>query len=421
MSGRHGQAELPGCELGRDDTGHWPVLVTDGEQRAALAVVRALGAAGYPVYVCSDRRRSLAGASRYARREEAVPSPLAEPARFVSAVSRLMQRWQIKLLLPVADPSLLALLPWRESFDGVVIPFPDVETYRRVSDKSLVLDTAAALGLATPRQRVIASPEAGATLDVGMLTLPLVLKPARSIAETNGARVKLGVTYAASPEELRSRLRALPPAAYPVLLQERIVGLGIGIFLLRWGGSTAAVFAHRRLREKPPSGGVSVSRESIAADPELVAQSEALLEHFGWEGVAMVEYKLEAATGTPYLMEVNGRFWGSLQLAVDAGVNFPVLLASAATGRPHPVVPRYRTGVRSRWWWGDLDVVLSRLRRSSASLALPPDAPTRWRMLLEFLKLWRPGEKNEVLRWRDPLPFVRETLEWFRGIGTADP
>ena len=82
-----------------------------------------------------------------------------------------------------------------------------------------------------------------------------------------------------------------------------------------------AVFAHRRLREKPPSGGVSVYRESVAPDPSLVARAAALLAGLGWRGVAMVEMKTDARTGTPYLMEVNGRFWGSLQLAVDAGVD----------------------------------------------------------------------------------------------------
>ena len=76
---------------------------------------------------------------------------------------------------------------------------------------------------------------------------------------------------------------------------------------------------------------MSVYRESVAADPDLVRRSRALLDAFGWCGVAMVEYKLDERTGTPYLMEVNGRFWGSLQLAIDAGVDFP---------SPPPSMPR---------------------------------------------------------------------------------
>ena len=54
---------------------------------------------------------------------------------------------------------------------------------------------------------------------------------------------------------------------YPSLIQERIVGPGIGVFVLCDHGRLLAAFAHRRLREKPPSGGASVLCESVAVDP----------------------------------------------------------------------------------------------------------------------------------------------------------
>ena len=201
------------------------------------------------------------------------------------------------------------------------------------------------------------------------------------------------------------------------LLQERIVGTGIGVFLLLRNRSAIAVFGHRRIREKPPSGGVSVYRESVRPAPDLVRRSEALLARLDWEGVAMVEYKVDAKTGEPFLMEINGRFWGSLQLAVDAGADFPRWLVQLAEGTPWEQQPDYRLGVRSRWWWGDVDQMLTRLRRSPAELALPPDDPGLWRSLLAFLTLWRPGDRNEVFRWDDPAPCWRETRAWLRGLG----
>jgi predicted ATP-grasp superfamily ATP-dependent carboligase len=77
----------------------------------------------------------------------------------------------------------------------------------------------------------------------------------------------------------------------------------------------------------------------------------------------MEKYKLDEATGVPYLMEINGRLWGSLQLAIDAGVDFPTMLVAAATGgEPRPVT-YYRSDVRSRWWWGDVDHLLLRLQK----------------------------------------------------------
>lgn len=391
------------------------VLVTDGEQRAALAVVRSLGRAGHRVLVASERARSLAGASRHARGEWRVASALHEPDIFVRDIAALIERERVDVVLPIAEPALLALLAARPKLHGACLPFVDAERFGRICDKAVVLEAARALGIASPAQRVVPTASAvGALLD-DLPPFPVVLKPARSVGEHEGRRAKLSVVHAATPDELRASIGRLGAAAFPLLVQQRIVGPGVGIFLLLWSGELLARFAHRRIREKPPSGGVSVYRESIAPPSDLVRRSRALLEHFGWQGVAMIEYKVDASSGTPYLMEINGRFWGSLQLAMDAGVDFPRLLLAAACGEPVAPVLEYRAGVRSRWWWGDVDHLVARLRRSPAALALPPGAPGRGRALLDFLTLWRPGDRNEILRVSDPAPFVRESLDWVRG------
>jgi len=391
------------------------VLVTDGEQRAALAAVRSLGRAGLRPIVGSMSGRSLAGRSRYAALEAAVPDPLREPGNFADAVAQLVRREQVALVLPIAEPAMLAILAARDELLPARVPFPALETFRRVSDKALLMQVAPEVGIRVPTQWTAVSPADAESILARGPRFPLVLKPSRSVGEGTDGRQKLSVRYASTPGELQEGLKALPPAAFPVLVQERIVGPGIGIFLLLWNGATQAVFAHRRIREKPPAGGVSVYRESVAADPGLVSRSRALLERLGWDGVAMIEYKVDAATGEPYLMEINGRFWGSLQLAIDAGVDFPALLASLALGGHPAPVTTYRTGVRSRWWWGDVDSLLLRLRRSEATLALPPGAPSRWQHLIEFLRLWRPGDRNEILRLEDPMPFLHETREWLHG------
>lgn len=390
------------------------ILVTDGDQRAALAAARSLGRAGHRVYICSSRGRSLAGASRYVRAEARVADPLRAPESYVSEVGALVGRWAVDVLLPVTEASLLALLPARDRFPHARIPFPSVDLFRRVSDKAGVLEAAAKVGIATPDQIAVDDPRSADPSRRATLPFPLVVKPARSVIEVGGRRMKLQVRHAPDAESFQGVLAGLPEAAYPLLLQRRIQGPGLGVFLLLWDGDLLAAFAHRRIRERPPGGGVSVYRESVALDPGLLARSLALLDRLGWQGVAMVEYKLDARTGTPYLMEVNGRLWGSLQLAIDAGVDFPALLIAAALGaRPAPT-KQYRTGVRSRWWWGDVDHLLARLRKSPAELGLPAGSDGRARAVRNFLVLWRPGDRNEILRLDDPRPFLRETTDWIR-------
>lgn len=390
------------------------VVVTDGEQRSALAVVRSLGRAGHRVVVASERRRSLAGASRWAADSVVTPSPLREPERAAEAWGALCRRLDARILVSVTDAGMLAGFAVAEANPGVRIPPGTREGFLRASDKAAVAEAGARVGLPVPEQVGIATP--GERPDASALPWPVVMKPARSVVGgPGGRRIKLGVAYARDASELDRALAALPPEGFPVLIQRRVEGTGVGVFQLPGAGGPM-VFAHRRLRERPPTGGVSTLRESIAADPPLLARASALLVALGWAGLAMVECKVDRE-GRPWLMEVNARFWGSLQLAVDAGADFPARLVRQLEGGDPGPPPRYRTGVRSRWWWGDVDHLLARFRHRVDEGWLPPGTPGRWRTLWEVLRPFEAGRRGEVLRLDDPAPFLVETLAWLRREG----
>jgi predicted ATP-grasp superfamily ATP-dependent carboligase len=390
------------------------VLVTDGDERAALAVVRSLGRAGYAVHVCGTRDRPLAAVSRRALRSFVAPDPLRAPGGFVATVAGYVATHRIDVILPITEAALLAVLGARGAFDGAAIPFPSIETFRAVNDKRSLSMAAARLGIRVPCQWEVMQPDDLASFDTAALPYPVVIKPARSVSDYGGIRAKHTVRHAQDADQFRARAAELPASAFPLLVQQRVIGAGCGVFLLRWANETVAAFAHRRIREKPPAGGVSVYAEAVPLNSTLVQQSEQLLASFAWQGVAMIEYKMDEATDSAYLMEVNGRFWGSLQLAIDAGVDFPLLLLQCTLGEDVPQQSGYRTGTRGRWWWGEVDHVLARLRRSDAELALPPGSPTRRAVLADFLARWRPHERDAVFRLDDPLPFLYESARWLR-------
>jgi predicted ATP-grasp superfamily ATP-dependent carboligase len=386
------------------------VLITDGNERAALAVVRSLGST-YRCVVAAASRASLAGQSRFAAKSVVVPDPLSCPDDFASAIVEIVRREHVAVVLPISEAAILAVLAVRPRLGTAIVPLPDLGSFASLCDKRVLLEEAAKLGIGVPTQTLLVDEAAAGAADLSSLVYPVVLKPSRSVGTDLRGRTKLGVTYAQSEEELREKIPALPRAAFPLLLQQRIVGPGMGVFLLVWKGRIRAQFAHQRLCEKPPTGGVSVYRESVPMDPDLLDRSRALLERFHWEGVAMVEYKRDASTGQPYLMEVNGRFWGSLQLAIDAGVDFPRLLVECALGSDVGVLNTYRVGVRSRWWWGQIDHLIGRAR--TAAVPLPPGTRGAARAVADLLLgPFRTADYEEVLRWSDPRPFLNETRRW---------
>lgn len=341
-----------------------------------------------------------------------MPDPMQDPCGHGNAVAAIAVATGARVLYPVTDASILSLLPLRSRLRDTVLPVGDSTVFRALSDKRQVWERAREIGIRVPGQHVLGSAD---DVDVPDLSWPRVVKPARSVVSdgAGAGRREESVSHVSGPDEFAAVRRRLAPGAYPVLLQEKIRGPGIGVFLLRWDDETRAVFGHRRLREKPPSGGVSVYRESLPLASDLLQLSERLLADFGWSGLAMVEYKVEGRTGDPYLMEVNARPWGSLQLAVDAGVDFPRLLVEAVLGGPARPPPEYRSGVRCRWLWGDVDHLIARVKGAVPGDSVSGERPRRLDAIAEFLT-WHPGDRLEVLRARDPRPFLRETGDWLR-------
>ena len=154
---------------------------------------------------------------------------------------------------------------------------------------------------------------------------------------------------------------------------------------------------------------MSVLSESISTDPGLALYTRKLLEHAGWHGVAMVEFRI-APDGTPYLMEINTRFWGSLQLAIDAGVDFPYMLYQLACDEQPDQVFDYKVGIRLRWLLGDLDNLYLTLKNKHTDNGIKTGA---------FIRFFMPSAartRHEVNRISDLKPFWYELRNYLRDI-----
>lgn len=389
------------------------VIVTDGNERSALAVTRSLGRRGIPVFVGAETSSSLSGVSRYCRESFVYPSPWTSPEEFRACLLNRAKRWGARVVFPMTDLAV-EILGESESRSGtsVVLPIPSLDHYRTLSNKYQLMESAQRQGVPIPDTIFVPDGDVEKVLPQ-IDRWPIVVKPGRSLIKIQGRWQKTSVLYARNADELKKLYREIACLKEPSLVQARVVGEGQGVFGLFDRGKPEALFAHRRLRERPPSGGVSVLRESMELLQPITDYALRVVQSTAWHGVAMVEFKVDTQTGVPYLMEVNGRFWGSLQLAIDAGVDFPWLLYQlATTGAVQHSVGSYEVGVRSRWWIGDLDHLLLRLRKSDSELSLPPGSPSKKETIVSFLRVWDPKTQSEVFRLSDPWPGLYELAHY---------
>ncbi|HSC68116.1 MAG TPA: ATP-grasp domain-containing protein [Cellvibrio sp.] len=383
------------------------ILVLDAAQRSALAVTRSLGKLENFVVVTADAGESaLAATSKYSSAYLQSPSSADEPELYLQWLKKICSDTSYSLVIPVTEITSQLLLMHSEQLPNLRLPFASYETVMSLADKYRLLEQAKASKVPVPNFKLFNS---SAELDVETLTYPCVIKPCLSRIYSADGWISTSVKLLHNLQDLQNALAsATYLASYPFMVQEFIPGTGAGVFCLYNRSRPITFFAHKRLREKPPQGGVSVLSESIAVDKTLEHYARQLLDHVSWHGVAMVEFRV-TPEGKPYLMEVNTRFWGSLQLPIDAGVDFPALLAQSELGIKYEPPGSYRLGTRLRWLLGDFDSLYLCLKGSDSVRA-------KLARIVAFLTPSPFKTRHETNRLEDLGPGLYELKTYLRQI-----
>src|SRR5918994_241888 len=385
------------------------VLVTDAHVGSAISVIRSLDRAGHHVIAAGVDATSPGFFSRHAREHVRYPSPSRDPAATAQCLLDTVTRRDVDLLVPVTDNVILPINRRRDAFEArCKLALAAPAALATSLDKEATTELARRLGVPTPRSALV-STAAEARRRAGEIGWPLVLKPQASrVLRGDRPLAGMSVAYAHGYAGLLNTMRQFEGHC-PVLLQDYYPGVGCGVELLSWRGRPLAAFQHRRLREVPVTGGASSFRESVALDPVLYEYSMRLVEALEWTGLIMVEFKLGA--DGPRLMEINGRIWGSLPLAVKAGMDFPARMAELfLSGAPPegPVDTSYRLGIRSRNLELDAVWVASVLRGRRRFPFLP--MPRRRAALRTGLRLFSATDGFDTQEPGDPLPGLAEVV-----------
>lgn len=327
-----------------------PVLVVQAESLGAIAVIRSLGRAGYPVHACATSANALGLRSRFAR--ASVVCPPYHSSSFLPWLRRYVFENRVRAIVP-SESFLLAMRPSFPEFAPLLTCGAEERVvYAGMSKFELferLLGEPGAGSEAPPRHlpptllvEGLDRPPSPARLEG--LGSPLYLK-VDAAHGAPGAASEVAVAH--TPEAARGQLARWAPRYARALVQGHVAGRGVGAFFLLHRGEVLAEFMHRRLHEVPHTGGASSFRESWY-HPAIRDDALEKLRRLGWQGVAMMEYRWDAAMRDFRFLEMNGRFWGSLHLALVAGVDFPRLLLDAFFGRPVTPVRSFPLGVRCR-------------------------------------------------------------------------
>ena len=391
-----------------------PALLLGIDTPIGLSVVRELGSHGVPVHGIGRSRAAIGAHSRFI-----AGSSVREAGPLAEWLPTLIRRTGAKALFAISEGDLIALAAMPEEIGGCRILTPRAGPLAIVLDKRETLARARGLGIDVP---IGWQPGDGEDFSAraAALSYPVVVKwpdpmAVAAMLERRGlALVK--AEFARDPAALLAILDRYAPLGRWPIVQGYCPGHGLGQMIHMAAGRATLCFQHRRLHEWPPEGGVSTlcAAEPIDRHQAQMAKSEALLGDIGWEGPAMVEYRHDPATGRYWLMEINGRFWGSLPLARACGAHFAWEAYRRQILGEHDEPGPYRSTLRARYMIPETRRLI-RLLFGRGEIADPFFRPRPLRDLAVWLLGFvDPRTRYYVFSPSDPGPFVADLRSTLR-------
>jgi predicted ATP-grasp superfamily ATP-dependent carboligase len=328
------------------------LIVDSGEGRGSLAAARALARAGWDVGIACPSGHGLARLSRSVRYRHLVPALAAEADGFMEGVERACSTHAYDLVFPSSDGEILALSKERDRISSL-FPYCAHEAVLRAIDKKRLADAARGVGLSTPPTASSADQASelwGSRALIVKENLHGTISPSGDFKHV--AVESFADLAAAERRVLEIRASGLEPLVQPLIDGDLIAFTSV----VNERGEMLARVQQVAERTYPRRAGLSARARTMPVDESLAEVVGSLLRSLGWFGLNQLQF-IAPAGAPPMLLDFNGRFYGSLSLALAAGVNLPDTWGRIAIG--HTVYGRRdaRRDVRYQWLEGDLKAV----------------------------------------------------------------
>ncbi len=297
------------------------LLLVGASNKSTRSIARSLQKHNCETYVLNDEDLAVSK-SKYIKEYLLKPAIKYNIVAYKNEIINTITKYGINVIIPNTDLAIDVILRFKQEIEALVpvLGLNKPEVYKYAHNKHELLKKAATFGLKTPRYIYV--DDLNLLPDLKQLKYPVVVKPVSSAKISNQNHFGYKVSFPKNKEELINTLRELV-CNTPVMIQEYIEGYGIGYNIYAINGEIKSEYIHKRLKE---NSGVSSYRKIIPLQSyEVKEKIHALIKNIVWNGVGMVEFRIDK-NNVPYLMEMNGRFFGSTELGVKAGYDFPSFL-----------------------------------------------------------------------------------------------
>ncbi len=387
------------------------VLVLGNDDRSFLSVVRSLGRKGIEVHTGWCPVSSPAMASRYITEAHYIRPFSVGSGSWKDDLLDILESRPFDLIIPCTDQTIIPLRTASEELQrrAKLYLLPD-DVYEIVSDKVKTVALARSLGVPVPGEIEVETREEAVRAAESM-GFPVILKPVSSFTAVDVA-IKNKVRVAHNLKELVDYVETMLLRGR-LVVQEFLPGHGTGIEIIADSGRILFAFQHERIHE-PLKGGGSSYRRSIPLDDDMLNATRRIVSALNYRGVAMFEFRHDRISGGWRLLEINGRFWGSLPLALASGADFPWYLYQMLVEDRSKFAQEYKTGIYCRNLVNDLYWNWSNFRSDSSDPTINT-LPLR-SVMSEVINVISLRERSDTFVLDDMMPGLVQTAQLSRTV-----
>ena len=346
--------------------------------RSSLVAIRSLGKKKINITAGSEINNAMGLYSKYCKKSFIYPNPRTETSQFLVYLHNLVEQNNYDCIIPFHTYTAFLLSKYRDIFSEYTrIPPPNFDVFYNAYNKIKLLKIAIKNKIPCPKTYF--SDDLKEIIN-SINNYPVVVKPSKR----HGIKIAICNTQ----NDLKEKYSKMTEKYDQCIVQDYVPNGGeYGIYTIFNNNSEPiALSVHKRLRTMHAYGGISTLRKTIKNE-ELVKLAFKLLKTINWSGAAMVEFRIDSRDNRPKLMEINPRFWGSLQLSILSGIDFPYKLYQLTMENDPKPELNYKENIYCRWLLMDL-----------TNLFQSPDK------VKKIIDLCRPDVHNDVVSIIDPKP-----------------
>lgn len=323
---------------------NFSVLIPDGESPFAFHVLACLHQAGeIDVHLLS---RTADAMSRYSSAKKSF-HVLPDDCDYLECIGKLCAQLRVDLIMPVGLAAILYFAEQREVAEKLAnLSLLDVPgNLQLVSDKGLLANFLRENYL--PHPRSITNLECFDKI-IHEFPMPVLIKP-RIAGDGEG------ILKFTDRTDIIRLVGTQTNFFDEYLIQEYVDGYDIDCSVLCRDGVILAYTIQKTLYANRESYKPAEVIEFVH-DAQVLDVATRLMKTLKWTGIAHIDMRCRSSNSQVEIIEINPRFWGSIQGSLNVGVNFPSLMCLAAKGHAFPVPPyaeaKYMSGFSAikRMW-----------------------------------------------------------------------